>query len=36
MNIHVIPTQTKYFQTTYTKKVFFFSSFQIADLNIRL
>lgn len=24
MNIHIIPTQTKHFQTTYTKKVFFF------------
>lgn len=24
MNIHIIPTQTKHFQTAYTKKVFFF------------
>lgn len=24
MNIHIIPTQTNHFQTTYTKKVFFF------------
>lgn len=35
MNIHIIPTQTKHFQTTYTKKVFFFS-LQIADLNVIL
>lgn len=30
VNIHIIPTQTKHFQTTYTKKVFFI---RVADLN---
>lgn len=31
MNIHIIPTQTKHFQTSYTKKVL--SSLQFADPN---